>query len=343
MKTHFFLLTVLWCLFCWQCSDSSSAVDADIKHSDSLAQRLSSPELKNINELLRKNPSESSLYFQRGVIYRKLRMWKESENDLQRAIRLDSNHVEYYMELADLYFTSNQGRKCKETLEKIIMRFPKHTDAYLKLGELYYIVKQYKFAADEVNKALKLESDRADAYFLRGNIYREWGDTNRAISSLQTATELEPENNDYWYDLGILYFYKHSPLAVPVLQKAVSLKRSTRNLYALAQAFHKKGEYEPALRYYDSILMLDSTYLQAWYAKGALLADERKNYSEAEKIFMYIRQKDSFYVPARMALAWCWENTGKKHQAKEEYKKILKLHPDYTAAVEELNRLSGSK
>lgn len=338
MKSFFlFLFPVFFFISCR--GDDGIQAESEERQSDSIARKFNSPELKTINDLLRKQPAEASLYYQRGVIYHRLALWKQAENDVRRAIRLDSNKVEYYMKLTDVYFSSNQTRKSKEVLEKVIQMFPEHTDAYMKLGELYFIVRQYKQAAEMVNSALRLESDRADAYFLRGNIYREWGDTSRAISSFQTVVELDPGHEDAWYDLGLLFFFRNQQLCLDYFKKALSLKASARNLYAYAQAHQKFGNYEEALRWYDTLLHKYPEDANALFAKGAIYADIYKRYTDAEKIFEKILTQDSSYISARLAKAVCMEKTGRKHAAREEYKKVLKLQPDNARALEALNKL----
>lgn len=333
------LLLILTVFF--SCSGDSELTESaeEVQKSDSIADKFNSPELKNINTLLRNDPSNPELYFQRAVIYRKLALWKEAENDIKRAVKIDSNKVEYYMEMADMYFASNQSRKSKETFELIIKKFPSHTPAYLKLGELYYFVRQYKEASDMVNKAIRLEPDNADAYFLRGNIFREAGDTAKAISSFQTATELNPTNDDAWYDLGLMHYHKKNPLALQYLQKALQLKKSVRNLFAFGSALQRFGKYEDALRIYDTIIKIQPEELAAKFNKGAIMVDVYNKFDESMVIFKEILLKDSINIPARLALAWCMENTGKRKSAVEEYKKVLKIQPNNPKAVDALNRL----
>lgn len=338
MRTLLFLF-VLMAIFSCSGDYELEASAEEIQKSDSIAGKYNSPELKNINNLLRNDPSNPELYFQRAVIYRKLALWKEAENDIKRATKIDSTKVEYFMEMADMYFASNQSRKSKETFEKIIKKFPSHTPAYLKLGELYYFVRQYKEASDMVNKAIRLEPDNADAYFLRGNIFREAGDTAKAISSFQTATELNPTNDDAWYDLGLMHYHKRNPLSLQFLQKALQLKKSVRNLFAFGSALQRFGKYEDALRIYDTIIKIQPDEPAAKFNKGAILTDVYNQYDKAQDIFEEILMKDSMNIPARLALAWCLENTGKKKTAMEEYKKVLKFQPNNPKAVEALNRL----
>lgn len=335
-----FLVLFILVVFCSCSNDTEIKASAEeMQKSDSIADKLNSPELKNINNLLRNNPSQAELYFQRAVIYRKLTLWKEAENDIKRAIKIDSNKVEYHMELADIYFASNQTRKSKEALEKIIKKFPQHTQAYLKLGELYYFVRKYKEASDMVNKAIRLEPDNADAYFLRGNIFREAGDTSKSISSFQTAIELNPTNDDAWYDLGLMYYHKKNSLALQYFQKALQLKKSVRNLFAYGSALQRFGKYEDAIRVYDTILKIQPDELAAKFNKGAIMVDVYYKFGEAMDIFKEILQKDSTNIPARLALAWCLENTGKRKSAVEEYKKVLKFQANNPKAVDALNRL----
>ncbi|MCX8081070.1 MAG: tetratricopeptide repeat protein [Bacteroidia bacterium] len=323
------------------CSPSSDQMQdkKESERADSIALKLNSKELKNINDLLRNQPSNPDLYYQRGVIYRKLGLWKESENDLKRAIKLDSTKVEYFMELSDMYFASNQSRKSKETLESVTKKFPNHAPAYLKLGELYFIVRQYKEASDMVNAAIRLEPDNADAYFLRGNIFREAGDTSRSISSFQTATELNPENTDAWYDLGLMYYHKKNPLSLEIFRKCLNMKKSVRNLYAFGSALQRFQKYDDALKIFDTILKIQPREPAALFNKGAILADVKNRYDEAAAIFETIISFDSTNVRARLARAWCMENLGKKKSAIEEYKKVLKIEPNQPKAVEALNRL----
>ena len=70
-------------------------------------QKLNSPELKALNEKLLKNPNDAALYNQRAKIYMVFKQFDEAIGDGLRAMNLDSTKAEYYVTLADVYFTSN--------------------------------------------------------------------------------------------------------------------------------------------------------------------------------------------------------------------------------------------
>src|SRR5258708_36725426 len=99
-----FLLTVFAVV---SCSPKETKEEVKAEKHDSLVEKINSPELKAINELLLKDPQDDSLYNKRARIYISLKQMDEAMGDVNRAMKIDSTKGSYYVTLADIYFASN--------------------------------------------------------------------------------------------------------------------------------------------------------------------------------------------------------------------------------------------
>jgi tetratricopeptide (TPR) repeat protein len=324
------------------CSDNtmdSEAKMANLK-ADSLSVKLKSPELKAINTQLLADPGNAELYYKRAAVYMMLRQIPEAIEDAKRAVKLDSTKAEYFLALADGYFSQNKTKLAKEELEKVEMRFPENTEALLKLSELYFLVRQYQKAIDYANKALKIDDHLAQAYYLKGGIYKESGDTAKAISSLETAIEQDNQHVNAFEDLGLIYAARKNPLAFDYYRNAEKLDPSREELkYAKAKLLQDLGKADEALVEYENILANNRSCADCLYNMGAIYFGIKKDNKKALEYFTKTIEIHPTSVEAYFARAYTYARMRDKASARADYQMCLKLEPNYPPAIEGLNAL----
>ncbi len=332
-----FLLTVI--CFSFSCTPEEKKEDVQAVKHDSLVEKINSPELKALNELLLKNPDDDSLYNQRARIYIGLKQMDEAMGDVNRAMKIDSTKGSYYVTLADVYFATNKTRLAKETLEKAVKKFPTNTEALLKLGELFFLVRQYENAITQINKALKLDENIAQAYYLKGSVFKEMGDTSKAISSMQTAIEQDTKFFDAFLDIGILYASRKNPLAFEYYDNALRLRPNDDNvLYAKAKLLQDLNKIDESIALYQEILKVNKNNANALYNLGAINLDKKKNPNTAIDYFSKAIAVDPKYTEAYFARGVCFEQLKDLDNAKADYNMCLKIKPNYEPALEALNK-----
>ncbi|MBI2721701.1 MAG: tetratricopeptide repeat protein [Bacteroidetes bacterium] len=307
---------------------------------DSLSIKLNSPQLKDVNAQLLKEPNNASLYNKRARVYLGLKQFPEAVGDALRAIKLDSTQALHYNTLVDVYFAQNKTRQAKDLLEIMEKKFPENTEALLKLGELFYLVKQYQKGIEYVNKALKINENLAKAYYLKGSIYRESGDTARAISSLQTAVEQDSKFEDAFYDLGIIFAARKNPLALEYYDNILRINSAHENArYARARLLQDLNKTEDAIAGYESILAKNKNCENCLYNLGAIYLEIKKDNKKALEYFTKAVEANPNYLEAYFARGYTYSALKDKTSAEADYKMCLKLQANYEPAIQGLREL----
>jgi tetratricopeptide (TPR) repeat protein len=327
-------------LFCSCNNKSSEEISIDNKRADSLSIKLNSPELKEVNADLLKNPSSPELYNKRAKVYLSLKQITEAGYDAKRAVDMDSTKAEYYLTLVDVYYAQNQTRLAKDLLELTGRKFPKNTESLLKLSELYFLVKQYQKGVEYVNKALKIDEHLAKAYYIKGSIYRESGDTAKAISSLETAVEQDNQFTDAFYDLGILYAARKNPIAFEYYNNVLAVNpRHTDARYARAKLMQDLGKIDEAINEYLELIKLNPACEFCYYNLGAVYLELKKDNKKALSYFTKAIEIKPDYTEAYFARAYTYTKLKDKVSAKADYNMCLKIQPNFDIAAEALNEL----
>lgn len=333
------LLVLLALQVLTSCTPTATS-EADIKKTDSLELALNDLELKSVNVQLRQDPENAPLYNKRALVYRRLKLFEEAENDAKRAIRIDSTNADYRITLVDIYFSENKTRLAKDELEYTTKKYPESINAHLKLAELYFIVKQYQKAIDAVNTALKLDEHNAMAYYIKGSVYRESEDTNRAITSLQTAVEQDSRFADAYYDLGLLHAARKNPLAFDYYRSVLEiLPGDQRTLYARAHLLQQIGKIDEAAKEYSQIVAKDNSCADCFFNLGAIAMDVKQDYKTAIEQFTKAISSDGAYGDAYYWRGQCYLKTGNKESARADFKMCLQLNPQDESAAVALNQL----
>jgi tetratricopeptide (TPR) repeat protein len=338
---RFILAAAFLCLFLVSCrSAEEKELEMQNQLADSISMRLNTPELKAVNEELKKDPGNAGLYNKRALVYLGIKETEAAVNDAKRAIRLDSTNAAYYLTLIDIHFSQNQTRQAKELLESVTKKFPENTEALLKLSELYFLVRQYQKGIDYVNKALRVDEHLARAYYIKGSIYRESGDTTRAISSLETAIEQDNKYVDAFHDLGIIYAAKKDPLALEYYNNALRINPSSQDLlYARAKLLQDLGKTEQAIAEYESLLKKFKTCDICNYNLGAIYLEIKKDNKKALEYFTKAIVDNPNYLEAYFARGYTYSKLNDRTNARADYSMCLKIQPNYEPAVEGLNDL----
>lgn len=341
MKTAFFSAIAL-CILLLSCNNNEQPVQEAVNSSktDSLLQKINSPELKAVNKKLLDNPNDPALYHERSKIYLAAHELDEALGDSKRAISIDSSKAEYYLTLADVYFAHNNTRQAKDVLEKITVKFPQNTEGLLKLAELLYFVRQYEKAFEKINQALKINENIAKAYYLKGSIYKETGDTAKAISSMETAVEQDNRYYNAFLDLGLIFAAKKSPLALEYYNNAIGVDPTNPDaLYAKGMYLQEAGQYEGAMQIYQTLLSHTPDHAHALYNMGAIEFNIQKEPKKAIDYFTKAINADPRYAEAYYARGACYQELKDNNNAVADYNMSLQLIPNFRPAVDALNSI----
>jgi len=317
-----------------------SAADSALKqHIDTLT-----PKINLYTGKIASNPKDADAYWNRGKLELLAKSLGPSLGDLTKAIQLDSTKSEYYYSLADVEFILGRTHEARDAFEASIRLNPKNTDAILKLAELYFYVKKYEDAIDLIDQAIKVNPYLAREYFLKGMIFMEKHDTTKAISSMQTAVEQDPDYFDAYIQLGLLFAGKGNPIALTYYENAIHLKPNNPEPYYDKGIFYQfGGNFDDAIKAYNELLQIDSTYKNAWYNLGVIYNENKSDYNKSLEYFNKAIKCDTAYFMAYYGRANCYEMLKQTDKALADYSHAYNLNPQFKEAEKAYQYLKSKK
>lgn len=322
------------------CGGNKEQTDTVVPATDSMPANLA-----DITKKIEADPKNAALYDQRAQIYLESKDPGKALSDINKAIELDAKNPAWYRTLSDVYFSMGKAQKCREALNKALTMNEDDTEALLKLAELDFYFKDYEKCFEETNRALKIDEMLPRAYFIKGMAYREMGDTAKAVKNLQIAVEKDQQYFDAYMQLGLIFSTKHNPLAADYFRNALNVNpKSIEAYYGLGMYYQSVGEFNKAIESYSSILKIDPKYKYAHFNLGYIHLVYLKVYDVAIRHFTDAITADPNYAEAYYNRGYSYELRGDVNNARTDYKQAMKIKPNYTKAVEGMNRLDkGSK
>lgn len=297
------------------------------------------PGIHQLTNLINQDSLNPAWYAERAKLYALNESYEEAIHDFRQAIRLGSDQVAYYHDLANTYLDNFRSKEALSTMELAAERFPDSIHTQLKLCEVQFILKQYEGSIQTINKILQKQPYSAEAFFMLGMNFKEMGDTARAINGFQTAVEQNPHLVDGWIELGGLMQLRNNPLARQYYENAARMDTSgVHGLYALSHYYHQTGQLEEAKSAYSKLLTRDPSFDEAMLALGLI-------YLEQDSLDKAFRRMDAF---TQIAITdprgyyykgYIADKQNKSDEARKWYEQALAFDPDYTRAKERLQEL----
>jgi tetratricopeptide (TPR) repeat protein len=339
MKKHIFFLLCLAAIVVGCEQNTTPKLDSS---TETAAEQTP---IDSINSIIKKQPNNALLYFDRAKLHYSVKDVPSSLSDVGRALSLDSTNADFYLLLADLKLISKQSRESKDALLKANRLAPNNIDVLLKLGELYMVVQDADASFQYLNQALKLDIHSARAYQLKGFNYKFLGDTLNALSSFQTAIEQDPNDYDSYLQIGLFYANINDPLAEDYFNNAIKVRpQSLEARYARGLHFQEIGETRKALDAYNEIIELNPKYFNAYYNRGFVYLMQLEKFDSAA--FEFQRAVDfgpQDYFEAHYNLGIAYELNKENEKAITAFKSSLRINPQYDLAAKGLERLVDQK
>lgn len=206
------------------------------------------------------NEDESAeIYNNIGVSYSNLGDYKNAETYLNKALNLNPNLPQIYLNMSDVHYRQKQIAEAIECLRAGEEALPDNTVIPHYLARILMEDAQMDLAIDELDKILEQEPDNYDAYYDLGRIYFEMGNWEGAISNFENILEYKDQNE-------LIYFYLAQAYeANDEIDKAISnyLKSTAVNnsfhpaFKKLGMLFMARGDNADALEYFEDYIKFD--------------------------------------------------------------------------------------
>ena len=200
------------------------------------------------NERIVQDAEDPSRYVDRAAWHLRSGRVTEGLDDLNLALKADSNHAPAWSAKADALYLTQAFEPCVDHLEACLEVAPTHIPCLLRRAEMHIHLRQYPMAFERINDVLKQDPLNHEGYWMKGMIYQEQGNASNAKSSFQTAVEVEPDFFDGYIALGLTYAQENDTLAIGYYTTAMELNpRSVEAKYNLAYFLQ---EHRPITRSY---------------------------------------------------------------------------------------------
>lgn len=202
--------------------------------------------------VLETEPDNADVYNNLGVAYSCIGDYEHSQLYLTKAIELDSQLAQAYINLSDSYYKSGDLASAIGTLQRGTYELPDNLALAHLLARVYIDDQRWEDAIVELERVLDGEPENYDAYYDLGHVYFELGDYEGAISHFESVLE-------YRQDSELLY-------------------------YSLAQAYEANNEIDKAISNYLKSIAVNDKFILA-YKKVAILFMARNDYEDAKEYF----------------------------------------------------------
>ncbi len=230
----------------------------------------------------------------RGKAYQDLEEIEHALSDFNRAIVLDSQVAEYYLNRGTaLYETSPID--CVMNCTMAIELDPEYFDAYFNRAVGHFSLQNHQHAVNDLNIAIDLRQDMAQAYYYRGMAHGFLNNFLEAIDDLSLAIELDSDQYSYYFDRGY--------------------------------AFELTQQTELALDDYDMAISMNPGYAPAHFYKGMIYRG-LEQWEPAAAAFRKAAEADPLDARCHFVCGEAETELGNLQQAEIDFQKAYELRPD---------------
>lgn len=331
--TTLFLLGVLLALF-YGCAD-------DVQQTEQQDREPGVNGLKALNQQLAQDSLDHRLLTRRAKLYLESGQLNKALHDINRSLEINSNNVDVYLTLAEVYFALGLPENCNTALLRALEIDRDDTRTHIKLAELSLLQQNYNMAMGYIMQALEISPYNPEAYYVRAMLYMSRKDTMRAIRSFQLALNQKEDFYEPLIQLGTIYSAEGNPLAEDYLLNAIQLfPQSLQARYQLALYYQDNNRIEDALTHYDTLLMRQPGNKHVLFNIGYVNLVYLLEYERAINYFEEALQVDPNYVEALYNKGRALEELGRLVAAREIYHEVLDKRSNYPLAIEALNRIN---
>jgi len=199
---------------------------------------------------------------------------------------------------------------------------------------------KYEEAIKGLRELIRQRPDFIIAYDYLGGFLRLKGDTKGAISVLKEGLSSKPNNLNLLFKLGVL-LTDDNKLNESIKILETCLLRNNRNpdyLNYLGVAYHKKGDFAQARKYYKKALEIDNSFatvhnnIGSLYLMNVLHSHNERMIKKAIKSFTAAIENDPRLLGPYNGRATAYKYQKEFQKAIEDWKKFIDFKPDHPTA-----------
>ncbi|MBP5678090.1 MAG: tetratricopeptide repeat protein [Bacteroidales bacterium] len=299
-----------------------------------------SEKLEALDIRIEKHPNDATLHYERATLHMNMGRLKEANSDIERAVELKPDNLDYRLLQADICFAGGNVDDSYKALSEAEKIDPESIEVQLKMGEVTFYSRDYERSLRCLSNVTAKEPDNRTALFMKGFIYKEMGDTASAITLLRKVCDIYPDYSPAFEELGVIYSTHHSPMTVEYLNTAIQLDPNNTNaIYALALYYQDIQDFEQAESLYQRILDINEKSADTWHNLGYIELFHYRDYERAIEYMTKAIESDPNCIEAYVNRGCAYELSGQKKEARADFEAALSIDSQYEPAMEGLKRI----
>ena len=288
-----------------------------------------------------KRRAEAYYHFSLARSYEESGNFLNAVDEYKKAIQLDPQSPNLYIELANAYLRNRQVNNAIREAESAVRVDPESLEAHRLLGSIYYgIVRNedsapgrapasseyLKKAIQEYEKICSLDSSDTNSLVVLSLLYRYDGQGEKAVETAKRLLDKAPSSEAGLANLAQIYSEQgNTQEAINVFKKALEVNpNSPRILEQMAIAYEQVKDYPNAIQAYRKAMSLDEDALELRKGLAQALLDNKQD-EEAEKEFLKILEADPDEGVAYFRLAQIYKNRRDFDKALTHYNKASSI------------------
>ncbi len=249
--------------------------------------------------------------------------------NIKQAIGLDSNEVDYYELLSNIFSAAGQYDSSASALNKLISIDSSRVDAYYELARIYETSKPL-MALTIYNKLLNRTGPEWNVLIRIAEVNDKLGRTKESIDNIKRLLSLDPMNVSIQKLLAKYYQRnKEYDEAIKILNNIIQLTPDDLDARKqLAQVYIEQNDWKSAAKEFSSIITNKNVPFQTKLRIGdSYFAQSLKDSTllPVAKNFFETINKDTTNWQVKMYLAAIALNEGKDSAAIDNFKKVTEL------------------
>jgi cellulose synthase operon protein C len=264
--------------------------------------------------------------------------------EIQKAVAVDPNRWESYVELAGLQVRAGQSEAAEPNLRKAVQLNPRGSTARLALTEYLQSQGRYSDAEQEAARAIDNDPNNPDPRATMVRIYMAQGKKDAAEQFLKQVRRDFPANPAGYTMLGDFYF-SIGDLDHAFSEYGTLFREHPRDLHVkknYVQILVLVNHLDEATKLDDEILKTSPRDLDALIDRGQVEIRQGKFQQAVETLQTAILNNSASGL-AYFHLGNAFDRLGKLTEAENSWQNAVRLQPDLTEAQLALARLALTK
>jgi lipopolysaccharide biosynthesis regulator YciM len=181
---------------------------------------------------------------------------------LTQSVATDSNNVDAYLRLADLYYQKGDQERSTKIYERLAVRHNMTPDeekkVYQNLGYYYLAVGRNQKAISMFEELINIDRQNIKNYEALLSLYyktERWQDCEALLKKIEKVQSDKNRLAQYYIEFGKQIFAKSPDSAISHYKQALAYNRkSADGLIVLGEYYYKKGEIDVAIKIWNEFL-----------------------------------------------------------------------------------------